>query len=618
MKPIAARLFRAAGGDSDIRCKPQSGRVNPVAQTIGMAPAPSHRQWRQDALPVRAEQAAMMTQPGAATQGGVAIGSAKVRARLRGWRLCALLLGGTIASLGSIDLYAAPGGRAELGALCNPLAPDTVDSDPNLANAVREYYRARACTPVWTDPGRQQQLLNQIAGMAEDGLDPEHYGWSALRSAWTGTGSAPTRPDAMAAEIGATRALFKALSHLLNGKVDPRALDPNWNFARRPLNLHLALFAAATAIESAQLDRLFERARPRYPLYRQLRTGLRQLRQVEGAGGWPSLPDGPTLKPGMSDARVPALRTRLAQAGYLSEGGTEADRNATFFDSELEAALRQFQQEQLLQADGAVGTATRAALNLPVAQRIDQLRANLERARWLLHEPSADFLLVDIAGYRASYYQDGKVVWRTRVQVGKPYRKTPSFRAQIDHITINPTWTVPPTILRNDVLPKIRKDPGYLKANRLRVLDAAGKTLSPDSIDWQQPGPIHIRQDAGPGNSLGRVAIRFNNPYSIYLHDTPHTELFARDQRAFSSGCIRVEQPLELVERLLADPEHWDRAQIDAAIASGQTRNVRLARPLTLLLVYWSVDVHDGGRLSFKPDVYRRDARLLALLDRPD
>jgi len=225
--------------------------------------------------------------------------------------------------------------------------------------------------------------------------------------------------------------------------------------------------------------------------------------------------------------------------------------------------------------------------------------------------------VVDIAGYQVVYYKDGKPVWRSRVQVGKPYRSTPVFKSKITYLTLNPTWTVPPTILKNDILPKLRRNPGYLAANRIRVLDSQGRELSPASVDWANPRGIVLRQDAGPGNSLGRLVIRFPNDYAVYMHDTPHQELFASEQRTYSSGCIRVEHPRELAELLLDDPVQWNRAGIDRAIDTLKTQTVMLPRPVPLLLAYWTVDLREDGRVGFRPDVYRRDPPLLAALARP-
>lgn len=487
-------------------------------------------------------------------------------------------------------------------------------SDAETAQVLAAFYRLRAFRPAWTRPSQRAALLAALDDTANDGLQPGDYAIAQLRAVWSDSATASDRP--LRTELLATRSMLTALSHLLNGKVDPRVLERDWNFQARRVDVQAALTAANAAIDNGEIARLFAQARPQYPLYEQLREGLRRLRTVQGRGGWPQIADGPSLKVGDVDPRIPALRERLRASGY-GNPEMEAPAMSTRFDPVLEDALRRFQRKQYLSDDGVLGKATLAALNVTVAMRIDQVRANLERARWLLHETSNEFLLVDIAGYKATYFRNGQPQWNTRVQVGKPFRKTPSFRSQIDRITFNPTWTVPPTILRKDILPKVRKDPGYLTANRISVLDPNGNVLNAAQIDWDNPAGITLRQDAGPGNSLGRVAIRFDNPYSVYLHDTPHTELFEFDQRAFSSGCIRVERPLELVERLLDDPVQWDRAAIDAVIATGHTRNVRLHRPVTILLMYWSVDIHSDGRLGFKHDIYGRDARILAELAKP-
>lgn len=487
--------------------------------------------------------------------------------------------------------------------------------DPQVVSALKTFYRLHGYRPAWPDTARRQALLAALAGTADDGLDPEDYRLSALRDAWRiqNTASAgPEVPDET--NLLATRGLLTGLAHLLNGKVDPRRLYPGWNFEVRRIDAEQSLREVSAAIDAGRIAELFDRARPPRPLYGRLRAGLHRLREIAARGGWPQIGPGPALKPGMLDERVARLRERLRVAGYL-KSSEDADPNR--YDAPLEAAVRKFQREQQLTEDGAVGAGTLAALEVDIAARIEQVRVNLERARWLLHETSREFLLVDIAGYRATYFKDGEAIWRTRVQVGRPYRKTPSFRGQIDRVTFNPTWTVPPGILRHDVLPKVRKDPTYLAANRIRAFDASGHSVPAGQVDWNNPKGLTLRQDAGPGNSLGRVAIRFDNPYNVYLHDTPHEELFDKDQRAFSSGCIRVENPLELVELLFADPAQWDRAGIDRAIAAGQTRNVKLPRPVTLLLAYWSVDAHAGGRVAFKRDIYGRDAAIARELALP-
>jgi len=307
------------------------------------------------------------------------------------------------------------------------------------------------------------------------------------------------------------------------------------------------------------------------------------------------------------------LRARLVAGGYLAP----SKKPRTDYDDSVAAAVKKYQAEQYLGADGVAGAATLAALNVPVEARIDQVRVNMERARWLLYKLQGTFVIVDIAGYKVAFYRDGKAIWRSRVQVGKPFRSTPVFQSEITYVTFNPTWTVPPTILVKDMLPKIQRDPGYLAANRIRALDREGNVLDPATVDWNNARGITLRQDAGPDGSLGQVAIRFPNEYSIYLHDTPHRELFAQSRRATSSGCIRVENPLQLVELLFNDPVRWNSAGIQAQLANGKTENIRLPVKVPVLLAYWTVDLSSDGRVMFKPDVYGYDSAVLRGLNLP-
>ncbi|GAB3786929.1 L,D-transpeptidase family protein [Dyella agri] len=481
------------------------------------------------------------------------------------------------------------------------------------AGALTDFYRQRQFTPAWTKPATLDQLLAALADTVSDGLDPEDYGLSRLKAMRAALDSGQASPAQRARfDLYASDAYLAALVQLYRGKVAPATLDPQWNFEARPLDPAQGLQAAIDAVDSGQVAELFARARPQNPLYGRLRDALVQLRTVAQRGGWPELPDGPTLKSGMQDARVPLLRQRLVAGNYLPADEATGEH----YDAAVHAAVKRFQQDQYLAVDGSVGAATRAALNVSVNQRIDQLRVNLERARWLLHQVHGNFVVVDIAGYKVSYYKDGKPAWSSRVQVGKPYRSTPVFKSRITYMTLNPTWTVPPTILKNDILPKVRANPGYLAANRIRVLDSKGQPVPPQSVNWNNPRGIVLRQDAGPGNALGRLVIRFPNPYAVYLHDTPHQALFDANRRDFSSGCIRVEHPRELAVLLLDDPAKWDKAALDRAIDTDKTQTVNVARPVPLLLAYWTVDLHDDGRPSFRPDIYERDGKLLAALDR--
>ena len=259
-------------------------------------------------------------------------------------------------------------------------------------------------------------------------------------------------------------------------------------------------------------------------------------------------------------------------------------------------------------------------MNVSIERRVGQLRVNLERARVLRDIPDTA-VVVDIAGFEVSMFRDGQRLFNGRAQVGRPYRSTPVFSDTITYIEFNPTWTVPPTIFKNDVLPAIKRDPGYLAKRDMQVLTMDGREVDPAAVDWdlypRQGFPYMIRQRPGPANALGRLKIMFPNEHMVYLHDTPSRELFKRSERTFSSGCIRVENAEQLAALLLDDPDQWNVSAVNATIADKQTNRVSLREPMPVYLVYWTVQVADDGEVEFKRDPYGRDTLMLEILDKP-
>lgn len=482
---------------------------------------------------------------------------------------------------------------------------------------VRAFYPQRGFELAWTSPKAVDSALRVLRDSSSHGLDPGDYHLPLLESLHaqllaTGTDN-ELRADF---DTLLTDALLRLGYHLAFGKVDPERFDPQWNLSREIDGLNpIATLEMVAA--TADVHNTIDHVAPSHPLYARLREALARYRRMEFEGGWPEIPSGVTLKPGMRDERVPMLRLRLALTGDFSGDASSAET----YDEALEAAVRIFQRRMGLAADGAVGPATLVELNVPVARRIEQLRINLDRGRVLLHDLPDRFVVVNVAAYEAYLVQGGVVAWAARVQVGQPYRKTPIFRSEISYLEWNPTWTVPPGIIANDILPAARRDPAAITRKGLRVLDDSGEELDPASVDWSRFSsgyiPYTLRQDPGPDNALGRVKFMFPNSYLVYLHDTPAKANFERPERAFSSGCVRIERPFELAKLLLNDPATWNDDTIRSVLAAGQTRTVLLRPRVPVLLAYWTSWVDVRGRVSFRRDVYGRDARWAAGLSEP-
>jgi len=468
-------------------------------------------------------------------------------------------------------------------------------------------YERRGFAPLWDDPQRVQALLAAIAASRTHGLEPRDYPVEpAVASA--------DPAQAVERELSLTDAFMRLAYHLRFGKADPRDLQRGWNFGRSLAGADPVAALAALLAEPDPAQAL-ERLAPQLPAYRGLRQVLAQLRRVEAGGGWPRVDDGPRLERGATGPRVRQLHARLRASGDLDDGGDDAA-----FDDALAAAVRRFQSRHGLAADGIVGRATLAALNVPVADRIAQVRANLERLRWVARELAGDYLLVDIAGFNAQLWLNDAVAWQARVVVGRTFRTTPEFRAAMKYIVLNPEWNVPPTILREDVLPKVIRDPDYLRQQHMRVLDRDGRAVDAAAITWaayrERPRafPYRIVQAPGADNPLGGIKFMFPNEHAVYLHDTPARELFDKPVRAFSSGCIRVERPLELAALLLDDAERWSEPQLRAAIGSGRTQTLPVRRAVPVLLLYFTASVGPDGQPNFRPDLYGRDAPIVRAL----
>lgn len=470
--------------------------------------------------------------------------------------------------------------------------------------------------PVWGKEESVDQLILVLENIEDDGLKPSDYHLSLLKKLRTKLIVEEPGSPALLAEFDMllSDSLVRLGYHLLIGKVDPVELDINWNMERTVGELDQVIQMSSKAIADGSVAGFIQNMRPQAKVYNFLRSALVHYREIQVKGGWGQIAQGPTLKSGMNDSRVVSLRKRLTVTDDIA--GDNLDDPS--FDSTVEQAVKHFQKRHALVSDGFVGKNTLQALNQTVEEKINQIRVNLERARWVMHDLPEKFVLVDIAGFQVQYFVDKVSVFETRSQVGTTYRKTPVFKSQITYLELNPTWTVPKTIFIEDFLPKIKKNPEFLKERELRVITYRGENIDLKTIDWsrypKRGFPYLLRQDPGPKNALGQIKFMFHNDHAVYLHDTPSRSLFDAKKRAFSSGCVRIEDPFQLAE-LLLDDEKWSQQELMKVIESRKTRQISLRNPVSVLLLYWTVKVADDGTVMFINDIYERDQSVLAGLN---
>jgi L,D-transpeptidase YcbB len=468
-------------------------------------------------------------------------------------------------------------------------------------------------SPLWFEKGgldkdRVEALTNALLGATDDGLRIDDYPLSEVAHAISAVRATkqPTAEQLADADVLLTAAYASLGEDLLVGQVDPKTVGQSWHIDARDENVDSAL---VRTLVKQPLDKAINAMRPNDEEYVALQKELERFREVVGKGSWKAIPAGKALKRGQTDSpeRIAALRDRLQAEGITVPGASSsstssrdsgsAPRSAAgaVFDDGLASAIAEFQARHGINVDSSLGKETVDALNVPAEYRLGQIAANLERHRWLPRSLGMRYIYVNVPAFQLQAFDKGEPALTMKVIVGQEYedKATPVFSDSMETVVFRPYWNVTPDIQAKEIEPKVAADPGYLAANDMEY--------------WTDNGKRRIRQRPGPKNSLGFVKFLFPNDYNIYLHDTPNHELFEKDVRAFSHGCIRVEKPSELAQWVLG----WDASKVDEAMRDGpDNRGVRLPKKIPVYIAYGTAYLRDG-RLYFGNDLYHRDDELV-------
>jgi murein L,D-transpeptidase YcbB/YkuD len=482
-----------------------------------------------------------------------------------------------------------------------------------------QLYADRYYTPIWVDDQGPSHWANQMVEVLKfsrnHGLNPEDYHLSCIE-AWVDIlGKRPqlsiSFSELAGLDIVMTDAFVTYGSHLVQGKVDPEKIYPQWVAEKRKSNV-LAILKAFS--QHKNIEATVTQLAPPHEDYWQLMAAASWLKSIIESGGWPVLTDQETLKPTMKKPSIQLLRDRLQIIGYLPFQSAGADK--IYFDSTLEAAVKAFQEDHGLEIDGVVGKQTRRALNISAEERLKQVLLNLERWRWLPRYLGKRYIIVNTAAYTLKAMESDTESLNMKVIVGQSYQKTPVFSKAMTYLIVNPYWNVPPRIARQEILPKLQQDPEYLGVNNFELVAGWEKNspvMNPFNVDWKNINsdnfPGRIRQKPGPKNALGAIKFMFPNPFHVYLHDTPKKALFKKAKRAFSHGCIRIAKPLKLAVFVLDDPE-YSLKHIETLVQGGERTEIGVKNPIPVHLLYWTAWVGESGRLNFREDIYQRDEPL--------
>jgi len=492
---------------------------------------------------------------------------------------------------------------------------DYLKSDPKLTDQidlVKTFYRERKFELAWYKNNEMvpqaEKMLDVIRKASEEGLNSADYLIIDFEKLYAELKASKKDFEQFSVvqkeiDVALTATYFIWASDYYRGVVVPNEnKEIEWDVKRNRIKLDLALMTVLGERESQYSYANFS---PLHPEYTRLKTALASYRKIQEAGIWPIVQAAPKLKKGMQSPVIPALAKRM---------GVNIENGSVVYSEELFNAVKQFQTDQGLKPDGALGAETTRIMNITLKDRIKQIILNMERWRWLPVSFESDYLLVNIPEFKLYVFEKGKSKISMNVIVGKALNSTPVFSDKMEYIVLSPYWNVPFSIIKEDLAPKLASNSSYLDRLDMEIITAGGERVSPSSINWNNLSEDNwnytLRRRPGPKNDLGDVKFIFPNSNDIYLHDTPHDKLFSQSKRGFSHGCIRVEKPIDLAVYLLRNLGTWDREKILSTIAERKEKQIKLKATLPVYLVYFTAFTDESGKVHFREDIYGHDKTL--------
>lgn len=496
---------------------------------------------------------------------------------------------------------------------------------------IHRFYGERSFQPAWIRDGRipeiAYEMRYEIGQSKFDGLNPTDYHFEVLNEYFSRfeaakkQGKSLSNPELAAVDVLLTDAFIMLGSHLSLGKLDPENLKTDWNIQRNATELSLDV-RLSEALGGVGIRKTLQTLYPSFVIYRKMRDGLRELYddmerfEKRPFAQWKPLNTEKSIKPDESSPMMPEIRKRLYFWGYVDAYETVEDK---VFDAELVAGIKKLQRRHGMEPDGVIGQGTIQALNQTPKMLIRTAAVNLERLRWLPDTlKDSELILVNTANFQLDFLHNRDTVFTSKVIVGKSYHATPQFSAEMSYIVFSPTWTVPTSITRTEIIPAVKKNRNYLASKNMKLLNSSGGVVDPASIDWAKVNPktfpYTVRQEPGESNSLGLAKFMFPNKHSVYIHDTPSRSLFEREDRALSHGCIRIQRPFDFAKFLLSHDPTWTDERIREAMRQPKEVTVTLNRKIPVAIIYMTYWANGGGEMYFRKDIYGRDAEIAKAL----